>query len=130
MYITSHVVVCDVNKNILSFFLSFFFSFFFSFFHSSHDIPLAGGVGEAGEGSGGGQVDAGGSQASARRRGEVSHSVWDPDPQDPHVFGQCYGSGMFIPDPGSYFLSIPDPNFFPSRIRIKEFKYFNQKNGF
>jgi hypothetical protein len=29
---------------------------------------------------------------------------------------QCGGSGMFIPDPGS--------DFFPSRIRIKEFKYF------
>jgi hypothetical protein len=27
LYITSHVVVCDVNKNILSFFLSFFLSF-------------------------------------------------------------------------------------------------------
>jgi hypothetical protein len=34
---------------------------------------------------------------------------------------QCCGSGMFI----------PDPNFFHprSRIRIKEFKYFNPKNG-
>ncbi len=31
---------------------------------------------------------------------------------------QCYGSGMFIPDPGS--------DFFPSGSRIlKEFKYFN-----
>jgi hypothetical protein len=37
---------------------------------------------------------------------------------------QCYGSGMFfrIPDPGT--------DFFSSRIRIKEFKYFNLKNGF
>ncbi len=33
---------------------------------------------------------------------------------------QCCGSGMFI----------PDPNIFPSRIRIKEFKYFNPKNCF
>jgi hypothetical protein len=32
---------------------------------------------------------------------------------------QCCGSGMFIPDPGS--------EFFPPRIRIKEFKYFNPK---
>jgi hypothetical protein len=29
---------------------------------------------------------------------------------------------MFIPDPGS--------DFFPSRIRIKEFKYFNPKKWF
>jgi hypothetical protein len=29
---------------------------------------------------------------------------------------------MFIPDPGS--------DFFPSRIHIKEFKYFNPKNSF
>jgi hypothetical protein len=35
---------------------------------------------------------------------------------------QCCGSGMFIPDPGS--------EFFPSRIRIKEFKYFNPKKCF
>jgi hypothetical protein len=70
--------------------------------HSSHDIPLSGGAGEAGEGSGGGQVDAGGAQASARRGGEVSHSVGDPDPdpdpQDPHVFGPP-GSGSADPDP-------------------------------
>jgi hypothetical protein len=33
---------------------------------------------------------------------------------------QCCGSGMFI----------PDPNIFPSRIRIKEFKYFNPNQGF
>ncbi len=25
-----------------------------------------------------------------------------------HCFSQCCGSGMFIPDPGSWFLSIPD----------------------
>jgi hypothetical protein len=33
-----------------------------------------------------------------------------------------------IPDP---YFSIPEPNFFQprSRIRIKEFKYFNPKNG-
>jgi hypothetical protein len=31
---------------------------------------------------------------------------------------QCCGSRMFI----------PDPNFFPSRIRMTEFKYFNPKN--
>ncbi len=46
---------------------------------------------------------------------------------------QCCGSGMFIPESGSdYFLSrIPDPNFFHprSRIRIKEFKYFNPKQS-
>jgi hypothetical protein len=64
--------------------------------YNPEDIPLAGGVGEAGEGSGGGQVDAGGSQAPARRGGEVSHSLGDsdpkPDPQDPNVFGPP-GSG-------------------------------------
>jgi hypothetical protein len=45
---------------------------------------------------------------------------------------QCCGSGRFILDPGSEFFPsrIPDPNFFPSRIRIKEFKYFNPKNLF
>jgi hypothetical protein len=37
-------------------------------------------------------------------------------------FHQCCGSGMFIPDPGS--------EFFPSRISIKEFKYFNPKKWF
>jgi hypothetical protein len=44
---------------------------------------------------------------------------------------KCYGSGMFITDTGSRIrlFSIPDPEsvFFPSRIRIKEFKYFNPK---
>ncbi len=35
-------------------------------------------------------------------------------------FSPCWGSGM----------SIPDPNFFPSRIRIKEFKFFSPKNSF
>jgi hypothetical protein len=30
---------------------------------------------------------------------------------------------MFIPDPGSEFFPISDPN----RVRIKEFKYFNPK---
>ncbi len=42
---------------------------------------------------------------------------------------QCCGSGMFIPDPGSDFFSIPDPNCLHpgSRIRIKELKYFNPK---
>jgi hypothetical protein len=35
-----------------------------------------------------------------------------------------------IPDPGLF--SIPDPGseFFPTRIRIKEFKYFNPKKWF
>jgi hypothetical protein len=41
---------------------------------------------------------------------------------------------MFIPDPGSDFFSIPDPGpefFHPgSRIRIKEFQYFNPKKWF
>jgi hypothetical protein len=46
---------------------------------------------------------------------------------------QCCGSGMFIPDPGSVFFPswIPDPNCLHpgSRIRIKEFKYFNPKKN-
>jgi len=34
---------------------------------------------------------------------------------------QCCGSGILISDPGSRFLSVPDPDFFPSRIpSIKE----------
>ncbi len=41
---------------------------------------------------------------------------------------------MFIPDPGSDFFPsrIPDPTFFHpgSRIRIKEFKYFNPSKWF
>ncbi len=37
---------------------------------------------------------------------------------------------MFIRDPGSDFFSIPDRNFFPSRILIKEFKHFNPTKWF
>jgi hypothetical protein len=37
---------------------------------------------------------------------------------------QCCGSGMFTPDPTFYH---PDSELSPSRIRIKEFKYFNPK---
>jgi hypothetical protein len=40
---------------------------------------------------------------------------------------QCYGSGMFISD--STFFH-PGSEFFPSRIHIKEFKYFNPKKLF
>jgi hypothetical protein len=41
---------------------------------------------------------------------------------------QWCGSGMFIPDPT---LFHPGSEFFPSRIRIEEFKYFNPpKKGF
>ncbi len=38
--------------------------------------------------------------------------------------------GIF--QPGSEFLvfSIPDPNFFPTRLRIKELKYYNPKKWF
>ncbi len=63
----------------------------------------------------------------------------NPDP-DPGFWWQkiekmqCGGSGMFIPDPGSDFFPsrIPDPNCLHpgSRIRIKEFKCFNQKKWF
>jgi hypothetical protein len=42
--------------------------------------------------------------------------------QSNYSFYQCCGSGMFIPDPGS--------EFYPSWIRIKEFKYFNPKHCF
>ncbi len=44
------------------------------------------------------------------------------------ILWQCCGSGMFIVHPGSGMF-IPDPTFFHpgSRIRIKEFKYFNPK---
>jgi hypothetical protein len=49
-------------------------------------------------------------------------------------YGQCCESGMFIPDPGSDFFPsrIPDPNCLHpgSRIRIKEFTYFNSKKWF
>ncbi len=45
---------------------------------------------------------------------------------------QCCGSGIFIPDPnffnpGSRVKKIPGSRI---RIRIKEFKYFNTKDGF
>ncbi len=49
---------------------------------------------------------------------------------------QCCGSDMFIPDPICLsrirLFSIPHPGseFFPSRIRIKEFQYFNPKKWF
>jgi hypothetical protein len=46
----------------------------------------------------------------------------------PKVIIQCCGSGMFIPDP-NFHPVVPDlgSEFFSSRIRIKEFKYFNPK---
>ncbi len=68
-------------------------------------------------------MDAGGAQAPARRGGEVSHSVRDPDPepdpQDPHVFGpsgfisQRYGSADSDPhqnvtDPQHWFVIFSD----------------------
>jgi hypothetical protein len=31
---------------------------------------------------------------------------------------QCCGSGILISDPGSRFLSVPDPDFYPSQIQI------------
>jgi hypothetical protein len=37
-------------------------------------------------------------------------------------FYQCCGSGMFIPDPNCFYPG--------SRIRVKEFKYFNTKKWF
>ncbi len=72
-----------------------------------------------------------------------SYQIWRRD------FQFCW-SGMFIPYPGSEFFHprsrildpnffhpgalIPDPNFFirgpGSRIRIKEFRYFNPKKWF
>ncbi len=39
---------------------------------------------------------------------------------------QCCGSGMFIPDPGSWFLSIPDPG---SRIPDPGSKNSNKRQG-
>ncbi len=42
---------------------------------------------------------------------------------------QCCGSGMFIPN-SAFFIPYPVSEFFPSRIHIKEFKYFNPKNVF
>jgi hypothetical protein len=44
---------------------------------------------------------------------------------------RCCGSGMFyhgsrIQDPNFFY---PGSEFFPSRIRIKEFKYFNPNNS-
>ncbi len=50
-----------------------------------------------------------------------------------HTTYQCCGSGMFIPDPGSWFLPIPDPG---SRIGIRntdnKFRYAipNYGSGF
>jgi hypothetical protein len=41
-----------------------------------------------------------------------------------YQFEQCCGSGIFIQDPGSEFFHHG------SRIRIKDFKYFNPKNCF
>ncbi len=56
------------------------------------------------------------SSTSIPSLGDVSFSVAD------------LGCLSRIPGPN---YSIPDPNFFPSRIRIKEFKYFNpNKSGF
>ncbi len=44
-----------------------------------------------------------------------------------HYERQCCGSGMFIPDPTFFY---PGSELSPSRIRIKEFKYFNPKKMF
>jgi hypothetical protein len=40
--------------------------------------------------------------------------------QEPYYGGkdQCCGSGMFIPDPGSDFFSIPDPGSTSKNLRI------------
>jgi hypothetical protein len=37
---------------------------------------------------------------------------------------------MFIPDPISFSIPHPGSEFFPSRIPIKELKYFNPEKGF
>ncbi len=39
----------------------------------------------------------------------VSDPVWSGSKQSSQCGSQCCGSGMFIPDPGSWFLPIPDP---------------------
>jgi hypothetical protein len=44
-----------------------------------------------------------------------------------HLYTQCCGSGMFIPDPTFFHLGS---GFFSSRIRIKESKYFKPKRVF
>ncbi len=41
-----------------------------------------------------------------------------------NTLGQCRGSGMFIPDPGSWFLPIPDPR---SRISDPGSKNSNKR---
>jgi hypothetical protein len=46
-----------------------------------------------------------------------------------HSQVQYCGSGMFIPD-SNFFHSGSGSELFPSRIRIKEFKYFNTKKWF
>jgi hypothetical protein len=49
-----------------------------------------------------------------------------------HRVGGCsmgFNSGISVADPG-YLSRIPDLNFFPSQIHIKEFKYFNPTNCF
>jgi hypothetical protein len=68
---------------------------------------------------------------------EIQSSVLSPEQQvitlTPLPYcSQCCGSGMFIPGSKIFFIMDPGSEFFPSRIRIKEFKYFNltQKNCF
>ncbi len=56
------------------------------------------------------------------------HSVYSQLPQK-WLSYQCCGSEMFFPIPDPTFFH-PGSEFSPSRIRIKEFKYFNPKNGF
>ncbi len=74
---------------------------------------------------------------------KIGQKVSAPDPQhcfllysvaDPGCLSRIPDRLFSIPDPGSAFflsrirtVSIPDPG---SRIRIKEFKCFNPKNGF
>jgi hypothetical protein len=66
--------------------------------------------------------------ASAQTGRMFTHSASQSSPGT-RTFCQCCGSRMFIriPDP-TYFH--PGSEFFPSRIRIKEFKFLNPQKWF
>jgi hypothetical protein len=72
------------------------------------------------------------------RTGTTATSFSSPSPQPAPIAAvlrlsggretfQCCGSGMFIPDPTFFH---PGSELSPSRIRIKEFKYFIPKKWF
>ncbi len=58
--------------------------------------------------------------------GCAHHVTWSPNKlrRSTSIFNRCCVSGMFIPDPGSWFLPIPDPGSKNSNKREGWKKFF------